>query len=269
MKITPLHTQSSRPQTRAKYKVPTQDNLHIRLLLRLLHDLSRTLFARDNADRTLPMPRRLRIIVLGTGNLAREFFKGLPLGFGNQQSGEDTAKHEKREDLHDVVEPWVRVIFRYMTFGTQRSEDCLSDDGADLATGGAEAVGCAAVTSREAFTGHNERRGVGTEVEKELCEHVHGEKAVFTEFVVGEADDDKDDCQDDEAEELDRFAADGVDGRDRDPVAWDGAGDGDDQVADGGAAEDLVHIIAFGISDGCQDDGIVETETVKGDLGVC
>ena len=37
--------------------------------------------------------------------LSRQLLQGLALGLGDEQSGEDTAKHEQSEDLHNVVEP--------------------------------------------------------------------------------------------------------------------------------------------------------------------
>lgn len=65
---------------------------------------------------------------------------------------------------------------------------------------------------------------------------------------------------------MDGFAAHSVDGGNRDPVTGDGAGADNDQVANGGVAEDAVDVVTLGVADCAQDDGIIETETVKGDV---
>ena len=59
----------------------------------------------------------------------------------------------------------------------------------------------------------------------------------MAELVIGEADDDEEDGQDDKAHVLDGFATEDVDGGDGDPVAWDGTGADDDDVSDGGVVE--------------------------------
>lgn len=43
-------------------------------------------------------------------------------------------------------------------------------------------------------------------------------------------------------------------------LTWNGACAGDDQVADGLIMENLVYIIAFGIPNLLQNDGVVKTE---------
>ena len=89
---------------------------------------------------------------------------------------------------------------------------------------------------------------------------------MFAELVVGEADDAEENCQDGEAHELDWLAADGVDCGDGDPVAWNCAGADDDQVANGGVVEDLIHVLAARVTDCCKDDRVVEAKTIKGNL---
>ena len=107
---------------------------------------------------------------------------------------------------------------------------------------GTETVRGGAVSRRETFTRYNKSGGVGAEVEEELAEDIQRKEGVLGEFVVSEADDAEEDGEDDETHQLDGFAADGVDGCDSDPVARDGAGADDDQVADGGVAEDVVDV---------------------------
>ena len=86
------------------------------------------------------------------------------------------------------------------------------------------------------------------------------------QFVVCKADDDEEDSQHGEAHQLDRFPANGVHSCDSDPVARDGAGADQDEIADGGIVKDLVDGVAFGESNGGQDDGVVKSQTIAGAL---
>ena len=113
-----------------------------------------------------------RIIVCRAGHLSSQLLQGLPLRFGNQQRGENPAKHEQGEDLHHVVQPRGRVLLGDHALGPQGTEDDLGDDGADFSRCSAEAVGGGAVAGREAFAGDDEGGGVGAEVEEELAEDV-------------------------------------------------------------------------------------------------
>src|SRR5690349_17472888 len=69
-----------------------------------------------------------------------EVLKGPPLGLGNEQCGEDTSEHESREDLHDVVEPWVGIVLGGAT-SAQRRDGTLSDDGTNLSGSSGYTVG--------------------------------------------------------------------------------------------------------------------------------
>lgn len=89
---------------------------------------------------------------------------------------------------------------------------------------------------------------------------------MFREVVVGEADDDEQHGQDDEAHELDRFAADGVNCGHGHPVARNGSGADNDQVAYCGVAEDAIHIGSLGVANCLKDDGVVEAKTVESDI---
>lgn len=212
------------------------------------------------------MPGGLGVVVGRAGDFTGELFKGLALRLGDQEGGEDSAKHKEGENLHDVVDPRGRVVFGRVALGLEGAEHALGDDGADLAGGGRETVRGGPVACRETFAGHDEGGGVGAEVEEELSNDVEGEQATLVQFVVGEADDDKDDGEDGEAHELDGLAADGVNRRHRDPVAWDGAGADNDQIADGGVVEDLIHVVTLGVANGGQNDGVVEPETVESNV---
>jgi len=47
-----------------------------------------------------------RVVVGRSWDFTSELLKSLTLGFRDEERGEETAEHEQREDLHDVVEPW-------------------------------------------------------------------------------------------------------------------------------------------------------------------
>ena len=86
------------------------------------------------------------------------------------------------------------------------------------------------------------------------------------EFVIGEADNDEYDGQQSEAHQLDGLPAYDIDESDCNPVAGDRTGADNDQVADSGVVEDLVHAVALRVADGAEDDGIIEAKPVEGNL---
>lgn len=216
--------------------------------------------------RVLSVAGGFGVVVGRARDLAGELLEGLALGLGDQEGGEDAAEHEEGEDLHDVVDPGGRVVLGRVALGLEGAEHALGDDGADLAGRGREAMRGGPVPGREALAGHDEGRRVGPEVEEELGDDVESQQATLAQLVVGKTDDDEDDGEDEETHELDGLAAEGVDGRHGDPVPGDGTGADDDQVTNGGVVKDLVHVVALGVANGRQDDGVVETETVKGDV---
>ena len=69
-----------------------------------------------------------------------QVLKGAAFGLRNQESGENTSKHEGGEDLHDVVEPWAGVVL-CSAAGTEGGDSALSDDGTNLARTGRDTVG--------------------------------------------------------------------------------------------------------------------------------
>jgi len=209
------------------------------------------------------------IIVCRSWNLTRELLEGLALGLGDQKRGENTAQHEQREDLHNVVQPWAGSATSSTGLdaaSTERTEHTLRNDGTDLAGGGGEAVGGGAVTGWEAFTGDDEGGGVGTEVEEELGEDVEGEESVAREVVVGESDDDEEYGEHGEAHELNGLAANGIDGCNGDPVTGDSTGENENEISNSVLAVDLVHVGSTSPSDGRENDGVVERETIVGDI---
>lgn len=167
--------------------------------------------------------------------LSVELLKSAALGLGDEESGEDTRKHEQSEDLQDMVDPSVLAANILKT-----GEPDLRDDGTELARGGGDTVARAAVAGGEDFAGDDESGGVGTEVLEEVGEAVQedeGALGVGEDGVVPEAHDDEDDGEHDEAHELDRLAAPGVDEEEGDPVTGDETSDGDAERREEGLDE--------------------------------
>lgn len=76
-----------------------------------------------------------------------------------------------------------------------------------------------AVTCGETFARNDECGGVWTEVEEKLCHNVEGEKGFARKEVIGETDCDKYAGQKDKAHDLNRFAANGIDCRNCNPIS--------------------------------------------------
>lgn len=207
-----------------------------------------------------------RVVVRGAWHFAGKLLEGLALRLRDEQGGEATAQHEQGEDLHDVRQPRRWVGLGRGALGSERAEDALSNDGTYLARAGGETVRGRPVAGWEAFARHDEGGGVGAEVEEELGEHIERQQAVFADLVVGKSNDDEEDGQNGKAHELNRLATNRVDRGDSHPVAWNGAGADNDQVADSSVAEDVVHIAAAGIANGTENDRVVETQAVEGDI---
>lgn len=206
------------------------------------------------------------LVILGSsGNLTSKLLEGLALGLGDEERGEDTAKHEESEDLEDVVEPR-RGVGLGSAANTERTDDDLGDDGTDLTRGGREAVGGGTVASREALSGNDEGGGVGAEVEEELAENVDSKLAVSTNNIVTETEDAEEDGEKSETHELDRLATDGVDKGNSDPVTGDGTSADDDQVTDSSVVVGLVHIGTTSVTDGSKNDRVVERDTVESNI---
>ena len=144
----------------------------------------------------------------------------------------------------------------------------LSDDGAKLAGCGGDAVGGGAVTSGEDLAGDDEaaqrqrgaargerdsRGGVGPEVLEEVGEAVEedeGGDRVGDESAVAEAHAGEGDGEHDESHELDGLAAPRVDEEERNPVARDETGDGEDDVSDRDVLESLPSLLSSRAGEG-------------------
>ena len=139
-------------------------------------------------------------------------------------------------------------------------------------------MGSTPVTCRERLTRYDERSGVGAEVLEEVGKAVEEGEALDSgggggELVVAETEGGEEDGECGEAHELDGLAAPGVDEEEGSPVSGNETGDDDDEVADGDVPEVLVdgsgtgeRLVGGTETDGVEDDGVVETETVEGDL---
>ena len=101
-----------------------------------------------------------RVILGCTWDLTSKLLEGLALGLGDEESGEETEKHEEREDLEDVVEPWGGCRSCWCAALAEGSDDDLGDDGTDFAGGGGDTVGGRAVAGREAFSRDDESGSV-------------------------------------------------------------------------------------------------------------
>lgn len=67
-------------------------------------------------------------------------FEGPTLSLGDEKCGENACEHEGRENLHDVVEPWV-VIALGGTTSAKRGDGTLGNDRANLSGASGDTVG--------------------------------------------------------------------------------------------------------------------------------
>jgi hypothetical protein len=71
-----------------------------------------------------------------------EVLERTALGLGDEEGGENTREHESRENLHDMVEPWVRVGCGGVATNAKWRDSTLRDDRTNLSGGGRDTVGC-------------------------------------------------------------------------------------------------------------------------------
>lgn len=86
---------------------------------------------------------------------------------------------------------------------------------------------------------------------------------VLLEMVVGTTNNEEDDGQNQETGHLNWLAADGVNGSNGEPVAWDSTGADQDQIAHCITVECLEHILASGPANRAEDGRVIETETIE------
>lgn len=110
----------------------------------------------------------------------------------------------------------------------------------------------------------NECSGVGAKVEEEIRQNVAGDEASLADVVVTKAHDAENDCEESEAHELNRLAANGVNHGDCNPVSGNGSGANENQVADCCVIKNEIEIGAAAVSDGLEDGCVVQADAVKG-----
>lgn len=81
-----------------------------------------------------------------------------------------------------------------------------------------------AISRGEAFTRDNESSSIRTEVLEKVAETIEGEQALGIDLVETESNDTEKDREHSKTADLNRFAADGIDGCNRNPVARDKTG---------------------------------------------
>lgn len=116
----------------------------------------------------------------------------------------------------------------------------------------------------------NSREVAQTEIEEELAEYIECQQgpSMIQELLISEANHGKKDSQHGEAHELNWLASNGVHESNSDPVARNCTSTDKDQVAHSGVVEDFVHGVAFRVTYGAKDDGVIETEAVESDLQI-
>jgi hypothetical protein len=196
-------------------------------------------------------------------------FKSPALRLRDKKGGEDTSQHESREDLHDVVEP--RVLVRRLVFGVsaayaERSNGTLRDDRADLARRSGDTVGGGTVACREALARYDEGGGVGTPIEEELDQDVDGQLRMTRDLVECKTPDGKKDSENNETSELERLAANCVNGGNGEPVTWDSASADENAVSSGKVVQAPVDGLAATVSNGTEDGSGVQAKTVESNL---
>ena len=89
---------------------------------------------------------------------------------------------------------------------------------------------------------------------------------VLEERIVGEPDANENDGEHDETHHLDGFTTPSIDESNGDPISWNRTSTDDDKISNCGIVKCFIHGISFGVADGTQDDGIIETKTIEGHI---
>lgn len=110
-------------------------------------------------------------------------------------------------------------------------EQHTRQDGAELARRSTDTMREATHTTGVDLAGHDEGGGIRTEVEEELCDSEAGEFAACAQSAVVACDNAEHETRDEEAADLDGFAAEDLDEADREEVARYVAGGSDDEIS--------------------------------------
>jgi len=82
-----------------------------------------------------------------------------------------------------------------------------------------KAVSSAAYTSRKYFGGRNKSCGIRAEVEEKLCENIKDKQVLLREDFPCKPENTKNDRQNTETYDLDRFSSQSINGKDSQPVS--------------------------------------------------
>lgn len=164
-----------------------------------------------------------------------------------------------------MVEPWASVVFGGSAC-SQRRDSGLGNDGTNFSRSGRDTVGGGPVARGKAFSRDDERCGVGTPIEEKLNENVDGQHTVGANVLVGEAPDDEQNSEEDEADQLKGLAAHCVDGGNCEPVTRDGTS-ADENAVTGGKIEELaVDGSTAAVADCLENGSGVQAKTIEGDI---
>ena len=129
-------------------------------------------FLRHSSLLGVPCTEIVRIILWSSLDLTSQLLKRFPLRLGNEQSGEDTGKHESSVDLHDMVEPGGVARTGCSTASSEGANKDLCDNRPNFSRSGGDTVSGASVSCREDLAWNDECRSIRAEVEEELGKDV-------------------------------------------------------------------------------------------------
>jgi hypothetical protein len=112
-----------------------------------------------------------------------------------------------------------------------RSDETLSYNRPNFPRRSANAMCRRPVAGGKNFPRHNKGSGIRTKILEEIAETVECKEAPSGDLVEAKANDAKEDCENDEAADLDRFATESVYCCDRDPISWNKTGSTENEIA--------------------------------------
>ncbi|KAH3664884.1 hypothetical protein OGATHE_003699 [Ogataea polymorpha] len=148
----------------------------------------------------------------------------------------------------------------------QGTDTGLGNDGANFTCGSTNTMRGRSVSGWEALTRNNEGGGIWTEVLEELGKNIERKKSLVSKFVVGESDNTEDAGQKEERNKLQAFSSNGVDGGNREPVAWNGTGTNKDQVTGSLVVKRVVDVFGGRVANGLQNGSGIQTQAVVSNI---
>lgn len=192
--------------------------------------------------------------------------------FWNQKGSEETAEHEESKYLHDVCNPRSAVsgvCLCQLWIGSncsQRTKHALSDNRTDFTGRCRDTVGSRSIASREYLAGDNEGGGVGSRIEEELGQRVQCHQSSAGQIPKVKTNNTEQQCQHEEPKPLDGLAADSINQAGGDPVSGNSTGKDEDEVAHSSVVVDQVHVATTTPADGIENNRVVQTQTIKGNI---